>query len=729
MTSEPTASPGRSLVILGFATVLSQSVLIREAMASLGGSELAWGVVLFTWLAGMAAGSALGIRLGSPRLGTAMPVLCLALSAGGVILLRAAPALAGGAGGEAIGTLEAAWLWLASVLPTSAAGGLGFTLLAARTSGPEGGATAYALEAGGGFLGGLVFTFLLVPHGTVATLTVGFGAIVAGSLHRRQWWLVLLILAATAVSIGPADSRLAHWTWRWASRPGNLAAWAETRQQRLELAAGEPRALYSNGRLLASFPNPWVTAPRGHLLMLLHRNPRRVLMIGGLADGTVVTILGHPVDRLDLVEDDPELPALLLSWYGADLRRAMEDPRLHLHAEDPIRALRRGGPWDLILLLDGDPTSLRQNRTRTLEFFRACRFRLASGGLLVVQIGAPDTYLAGVAGRLVGIEAATLEGAFGNVTGLPGDRVLLVSGRDGSPPITAALLAQRWATLRLSDPAFDPRLLPVLLDPGRRRDLHRFLEHATEPPNTTARPRAVLPAVALREGRGRPAVVRAVMVLIGRTAAPLLILPALLLLSMLIRTAAGRVPRVETAAVVGASSMTWWLLLAAIWQGIMGSVYAEVGALSAAFMGGLALAAMGSRRWAHAERRLPLLLGAGALLSLLISSPLPSSLPRLAIPLLLVAGGAITGAAFPGLSQLIGGSDPRRGGGGGFAADEAGAALAALVAGLLAIPWAGLPATALTVAALDIAAAVLLSIAQRRPGRALIEDGVKKTSR
>jgi len=705
----------RVLVVLGLASVLAQSILIREAMASLGGSELAWGVVLFTWLAGMAAGAAFAVRYGSPEWAGILPAAVLLLAGAGMVLLRAAPALVSSAGGEGIGTIQAGWLWPISVLPAAMVGGMGFTLLAARLSPAGGGATAYALEAAGGFLGGVLFTFLLAPHGAVAALTLGLGLAATASLPPRKLWVVgLVILGGLAAASGPLGGVLARWTWRWAARPGNLAAWAETRQERLELATGEPRALYANGRLLASFPDPWTTGPRAHLLMLLHPAPRRVLLVGGLADGSLLTFLRHPLERLDLVEDDPELPPLLDQWYGPALRRALEDPRLRLHTTDPIRTVRRGGIWDLIVLLDGDPASIRENRTRTKDFFAACRRHLAPGGRIAVSVGVNDTYLSGVAGRLVEIEASTLRSVFGNVRGLPGNRLVLVSGRNVPPELDLLILATRWRSLGLADPVFSPDLLPVLLDSSRRHDLNRFLDRHNAPPNTADLPRAVLPAMALREGRGSGAIVRAVLALGRRTPALLLLLPGMLLGAMLLRLLTGRLPRLETAAVVGASSMTWWLVLAAIWQGVIGSVYTEVGALSAAFMGGLALAALGARRWTAAERRLPMLLAAGAAVSALMAGPVPFKLPRLLIPLLLVTGGAITGAAFPGLSRLVGGDDPRRGGGGGFAADEAGAALAALAVGLLAIPWAGLKATALTIATLDVTAAAMLWLSLRR---------------
>jgi hypothetical protein len=157
--------------------------------------------------------------------------------------------------------------------------------------------------------------------------------------------------------------------------------------------------------------------------------------------------------------------------------------------------------------------------------------------------------------------------------------------------------------------------------------------------------------------------------------------------------------------------MGWWLLLIASWQATRGSVYSEIGALTAVFMAGLAGGAAGATRSAHPARFLPILLAAGGALSLLIAGGTAVRFPLIAVPLLLASGGAMTGAAFPALTALYR-KDIRRGTGIAFAADELGAALGAVVVGIFAIPWAGLTATALGLAALELAAipAVLVSL-------------------
>ncbi|MEW6337105.1 MAG: hypothetical protein AB1625_06850, partial [Acidobacteriota bacterium] len=56
-SSRDARGPLRTLAAIGFTATVSQSVLLREAMSALGGSELAWGGVLSVWLAGVGLGS------------------------------------------------------------------------------------------------------------------------------------------------------------------------------------------------------------------------------------------------------------------------------------------------------------------------------------------------------------------------------------------------------------------------------------------------------------------------------------------------------------------------------------------------------------------------------------------------------------------------------------------------------------------------------------------------
>ncbi|HQL29972.1 MAG TPA: hypothetical protein PLM67_07145 [Thermoanaerobaculales bacterium] len=701
----PTADdPRLVLVSLGVATGVSQALLLREAMAAIGGSELAWGTVMSLWLVGMAIGSRLGVRLGGRSLGHALVPATLLLTGLGVVLFRAAPALTGAAGGETVTTLRAAWLWAVAVVPPALAGGLAFPILAGRL-GPGGAGRGYGLEAAGALLGGLALSLALAPLGTAAALCLTAAAVVVVGPWPRARTASIILAAALAAAAAVTGDLLATAGWRWASHPGELGDWRETRQQRLEVSRGSPAALYADGRLAASYPDPFTTVPTGHLLMLLHPRPERVLAIGCLADGAIATMARHPAGEILVVEGDPQLPPRLREWYGPSMAAVLADPRVRVLPTDPLRALERSGPCDLIVLRDGNPITVRHNRTRTVEFFERCRARLAADGALVVRLDASDTYLGGAAGRLLAVTTSSLRRVFPKVVAVPGENILLVAG---GPAMDATVdlgeLQRRWRGRGIEDERFAPEMLELLVDPRRAADLQRAVDGAAAPLNTMEHPRAVLLAAGLHEARGRPSLLDVSRALEGRPATPLGIALLAAVAAVLALSAGRRQAAVTTAAVVGACSMGWWLLLIAAWQSTLGSVYAEVGALNAAFMAGLAAGSLAAARWPRPASRLPLVLAAGCALSGLLAAGAAFRLPALTVPVLLAAGGALTGAAFAGVAELAGRGETRRGAGLAFAADEAGAAAAALVVGILALPWAGMTATALGLILLGLAA-------------------------
>jgi hypothetical protein len=432
-----------------------------------------------------------------------------------------------------------------------------------------------------------------------------------------------------------------------------------------------------------------------------------------LADGSVATLWRHPLDSLDVVEEDPSLVELLPRWIGSHHPALVALPNVTVHRTDPLRVVRRGDTWDLVLLLDPDPTTLRHNRTRTAEFFGGIADHLAPGGLVVVRVGVSDTYLGGAGGRLLAVVASTMRARIGTVVAIPGEEVLLVaaaSGLTGVPsPVT---LAERYRDRGIVDPSFTPDLLPVLLDETRVRALADFIGSAA-PLNTVTHPRATALAAALAEGRGNPPLLRAVAALETLPATPLLVLLLIATLAVPLRAAARARLGVEAAVLIGLCSMGWWLLLLCCWQSTVGAVYAEVGALSGVFMGGSVAGAALARRRALGRHLLAAVFVCGTALSLAIAAGLPLAAPRLTVVPLLALAGALTGAAFPAIAQRIAPADARSGAGRGFAADEVGAAGGALFVGLVAIPWAGMPAVAGGLALLTAVTATTLWLAAR----------------
>ena len=701
-SSQRTADPRTTIFLLGVATVVAQALLLREAMAAMGGSEMAWGTVMALWLIGMGLGSRVGATTGPERLTQALPVIVLAVAGLGIVFFRAAPVLIGAASGETLTTASAAWLWIAAVVPAAIAGGLAFPILA-DTLGPSGGGRAYAIEAMGALAGGTLLSVILMGFGSTVALCLTLSLVAAAIIWRRSRTFAIIVAVAGAVVASPSADSLARAGWSWSNKPGELRAWRETRLQRLEVSSGPPTNIFADGRLAASYPDPYEVLPRAHLAMLLHPEPRRVFAVGCVVDGSVEAMARHPIEKLGVVEQDPVLLRYLPKWYGPAVARALTAPHVEPAATDPLRAMSGSGPWDLVILRDGDPTTLRRNRTRTLEFLRTCRAHMNPDGILVMRIAVADTYLGGAAGRLVATLAATVREVFPRLEVIPGGEVLLVAGGpEAQLDLDPESLVRRLHNRNVKATELMPEMIPLLVDRERARSLSEWLTNEAMI-NTIAHPRAVMLAGGLHEARSNPALLGMVLALDRSSGWPLAAALAIAVVVLLAMSFSRRPPVSTTAAAVGFGSMGWWLLLIATWQATRGSVYSEIGALTAIFMAGLAGGAGLACRWSHPARRLPLVLAAGATLSLLIAGGIAIRFPFATVPLLLIAGGALTGAAFPALTALSG-RDIRRGAGIAFAADEVGAAAAALIVGIIAIPWAGLTATALGLAIIELAA-------------------------
>lgn len=703
-TTVPNATT--TTLLLGVATVVSQSILLREAMAAMGGSELALGLVMALWLTGMGLGARLGVRLGPQGFAQILPTVTLVAAAAGMVLFRAAPSIVGATAGESLTSWNAVWLWAVAILPAACVGGVAFPILAGSL-GETGAGRAYAIEAAGALVGGMALTFALIRFGSAVSLLVAIGAVAGTQVWHRHRAAAVLVLAACVGLASPAGDSLARATWRWAGHPGDLGNWAETDHQRIEASTGPPTAVYADGRLVASYPDPYTVPPRTHLMMLLHPEPRRVLAVGSAADGSVEAMIRHHLEVLVIVEEDPMLSSLLGRWYGDAYRQALDHPSIRISRADPLNVVADTEDLDLMILADGDPTTLRANRTRTAEFFQRCRRALNASGVLVVRVGVSDTYLGGTAGELLATLVSTLKEAFPTVTALPGEQILLIAGGpDAKVSVDVEELEHRLLGRSELSATLPPAMLPLLADPTRTTDLAAFVATASALPNTIGHPRAVALASVLHEARSRTTLAQATEGL--RQRGPRVMLWVLaVVLTLVLAAAAGsrrRTRVVATAWVVGAVSMGWWLLLLAIWQTTRGAIYAEIGALTGLTMAGVAIGGRLGQRFEQPRLALPRILFCGVAVSLLIAFGFPLRSPIVLVPLIMTICGVLTGAAFPALAILAGDGSSRRGAGIAFSADEIGAAVAALIIGTAAIPVVGMTWSALGLALLGLAA-------------------------
>lgn len=148
--------------------------------------------------------------------------------------------------------------------------------------------------------------------------------------------------------------------------------------------------------------------PMVHLPAIAHSGPRSALVVGGGDGGAVEELLKHPgMQRVVLAELDAEVIAMARAWLGGIHHGALDDPRVDIRLGDARALIEAGGErFDQIVLDLTDPFGPALD-LYTVEFYQACRKRLAPGGVLSLHLGSP-IHLTGSMARI----AASLRAAF-----------------------------------------------------------------------------------------------------------------------------------------------------------------------------------------------------------------------------------------------------------------------------------------------------------------------------
>lgn len=774
----------RPLALLVFAwgvqAIVTQSLLIREALVLMYGSELVWGVVLSAWLLGVAVGAAAGgcasPRIRRPDLGLAVVLLGLAAAGlGGMWLFRTARTWLHVPPGELLPLSKAAAAALLLVTPAGGFVGAAFPLACAvrGASAPGALSSVYTLESLGSLAGGAAFSFWAVEHLAPVqivllsgALTTAFSAALLVGQRRRGLVAVLILIgtgaAGSAWLVGDRLNRaLVLRRWR-ALAPGyELVREAESRHQNLALARrAEQYSLFCDGHVSVDFPDPYVFVPRAHLWMCQHPAPRHVLVLGGGAEGLLAEILRHPVDSVDYVEPDPRQIDLLEPFLGDADRAALHDPRVSIHATDArLYVKTRRARFDLVIARLPEPASALRARFYTVEFFGELRRAMTPRSVLCMTAAAAPASLSPASAEYLASVRAALRAQFPEVVVGWGDPApVLAATSPGLIAIDGDELTRRYTGRNVRSNLFDPawfRGATDWFDPAKLRRRAAELERAVGAfASSDLRPAVYLQRLVLLErATGSPGhlVERLRSVSFGRAAAGVAAFMVLTLVvgrvqARRVRAGPGTSGWVDAAVTLsmfatGFATMAVSIVWLFAFQNLYGYVYQRIAWIVAVFMGGLAAGcrltdrwaagrvrrdpvpragdAEGRRRWLWKRLVLVDVLLAGLALAVPVILPslgamqtTPAALRGVEIIIfaLVASTGVLCGAAFAmaGRFREITRGHVGVSAGGVVGADHAGACLGALTTGVLFVPVFGIIPTALLLAAVKGASAVVV---------------------
>lgn len=761
-----------TVAIMGVSGLVAQMVLLREFLIISAGNEMTIGIILANWLVIEAAGAALAGRVRERRarqravyvLLTVLFCLSLPPAVYGVRVLKATLGLSvGETPGLAI-LFGGSFLLL---LPTSLTHGALFPLacgvasrLDARGDSVLG--RAYLLETAGTLVGGVAWTWLLVPHVHSFGIVMGVVAVNAAGclalLGRRDGWPseerrfaaiafvlsgVVLVASVGSLLTGAADGlHRASISRQW--RGQNVVDYENSVHGNITVVANQGQySFFTDGTLslITPIPDSAYVQTYAHVPLTVHPDPRRVLLIGGGPGGLIRELLKHPnLDEIRYAEVDPMVIDLIRRHSTALTEAELDSPRVSVELIDGrSHLLRSSKQYDVILSALSNPSDLQTNRFFTTEFYELASSRLTADGIVVVRLPAALGFQNQELTELLASLYASLASVFPHVRVFPdeGGTMAIASPHPGIEDYDVGLLVSRLSERGVSAETALPWDIERRLHPGWQDWFLDLVAGGSRTANLDYKPFGVFVSLSYWNSLHAPAlnplfrVMRSTRPWIPSAVLFLVFAP---LVAVAVRRNRG--PIVGPAVFgTGAAGMLFSLSLIFAFQSLFGHLFAWIGLLTAVFMAGSAAGALAVTRsfprLDNARRAMvyseAAVLAAAVLLpaavrgfSPILEGTAAFGLLRgffLTLPFLC---GVLTGAQFPLAGKLQEGESPRASGAAGtlYAADLLGGWLGGLLGGVFLLPVLGLTATALTVGFLKLLTLLLYLSSLPRRARA-----------
>ena len=436
-----------AILILGLSSITAQIVLTRELLVVFYGNELSIGLILGVWLLMGGFGAwAFGHISDKISKKLAVFIICQLLSSFlvlvSVISIRWIRPVFDILPGELVSLSIIALSSLAILSPICLLVGFLFTLSCRilKIYGSEGVGQvgyAYALEALGAALGGLLSNLLLIKifasfdivlfiFGLNLIAALWLAKYCAVSRYKRDALricvaviLLALIFLKTTHKLDLLDGRTKEIEWKGFnllenrnSIYGNLNV---TKRDSLY-------SFFNNGVLMFSVPDLLAQEENVHFAMLQRPDAKKVLLIGGGPGGALWEILKYPVERVDYVELDPTLIKLSEKYLRDSEFFSLNNPRVNVIQTDGRFYIQNTkNLYELIILNLPDPYTAQLNRFYTLEFFTAAHRRLREDGVLCFSLSSSENYISEELAVFLSSIYSTLKSVFKNIKVVPGD--------------------------------------------------------------------------------------------------------------------------------------------------------------------------------------------------------------------------------------------------------------------------------------------------------------------
>jgi len=729
------------LFLLGFFTLIAQSLLFRLFLTVYEGSELGVGIFFCSWLIWVAAGACIG-RIkskGHTRLLPSFDLLLFLYIPAFILqqyLILRSRELAGIASYDLFPFLRMLGVSLLANAPVSFLTGFLFTMGCEwmEQTRPTPVSHVYIAEALGSFVGGILVTLLLASRMTPENIFMLIILMLAIQLSLFRWQekqqpaifipvFIVLICIVTGVP--------KHWTtWRYTQtwerllpRETYLGHFTTTQADYLYGEDHNQFNVMAWESVIESIPNS--TYGREIVAMNLAQNPTasNILVLGAGSYSICTAFSKCPqIEEVTWLTPDPRYPGILLLHIPAAFQCKQE--KLQVPSIETQRYLKKNThPFDMIILHLPDVTTLALNQYFTRDFYRLLKENLTTNGTISVRASGGENYMGRELTELGASMYATIQTVFPHIAIKPGDETWFIASPADQVSQQAEKLVEQYKTIHGAQDLFPATGLYALYPADRAAfqltAYREVIQHDTTNRliNTDDTPHALLHALLFAGRQERVNLSFRSGIRFLQQSGWLLIFASVVLFFLLRLAYLRRPSPRQTAdtgsavdsriliATTGFSGMALSIILMYLYQAAFGSIFLNIGLISSLFMAGIFT---GSSICHHEINLHPkhvkrlLLIGLSLHILLCLTLYRHHDLPAMGYMFLFFACGLLNGIYIPvAATNLTGTGIPTRKVGSFVeTADNLGGAAGGFLCGVILLPLFGTSMTLLFLAAL-----------------------------
>jgi len=438
--SQPAAKIGFKRLLpafsLGFTTLITQIVLLREFLTVFYGNELVIGIVLTNWMILTAIGAGAGRKIARRNTTKAFPGLALLLlnilSILIIVLLNILRNVVFQPGSQP-GIYQVLFSSAVLMMPFCLLSGYLFTYLAASFSiefNTNMIHRIYAAESAGSVAGGIIVSFFLVYFLNsleILGIFLAINIIIVLTVRqireefRTRWIFISAGIVCLILIYGLNLDKIIK---KQLFPNQELVYLRDTPYGNLAITkSAEQLNYYENASLMFTTNDITAIEEDVHYAMVQHPQPENILLISGGISGTIPEILKYGVRSVDYIEINPWLNKL-----GSELVNIPEQENVNVIIKDPRIYLKENqNKYDVLLMNLPEPKTAQLNRFYTLEYFRMIKDHMLPESIFSLSLPSTINYLSDEANQLNSVIYNTLSEVFKYILIVPGNRNYLLA--------------------------------------------------------------------------------------------------------------------------------------------------------------------------------------------------------------------------------------------------------------------------------------------------------------